>query len=92
MRPTESPRVTTAAPAASEVFVLEGASRDELIERCRSLDGRLSAADTPSLSDLARAINSDMTGRHCRLAIVASTVEDLGLKLKHALKLLLTQE
>jgi acyl transferase domain-containing protein len=69
----------------TELFVFHGDSRRELIEQCEKANSYLLKAPPQTLVDLAYTINSGMLDHHCRLAIVASSQENLAEKLGYAL-------
>lgn len=68
----------------TEVCILEGISRQDLINKGERLQGYLKYAGQ-RLKDLAYTLNSQLEDKPYRLAIVASSAEDLGQKLVHAL-------
>jgi acyl transferase domain-containing protein/phosphopantetheinyl transferase len=68
----------------TEVCVLEGTSRQDLVEKGERLQGYLKRAGQISLKDLAYTLNNQLQDKAYRLAIIASSVEDLGQKLAHA--------
>ena len=71
----------------SEVFILQGQSRSGLIEQTERVQGYLGRAGSVLLKDLAYTLNGQHheQGRY-RLAIVASSVEDLVGKVARAIK------
>ena len=70
----------------SEVFILEEDSRASLIEQGRRLQRFLAGAPQVALKDLAYTMNTDLGEKAYRLAIVASSLEDLAAKLERALE------
>ncbi len=66
----------------SELLVLDGDTRSELLRRCEEVQGR----DSVSLVELAHHVNTDYQGRPYRLALVAESLEDLNRKLEHAVE------
>jgi acyl transferase domain-containing protein/NAD(P)H-dependent flavin oxidoreductase YrpB (nitropropane dioxygenase family) len=80
-------------PRSAEVVVLGRASRDELVADLRQMHQQLSATATEDLAGLTAALVADEGTRsegvpHCRLAIVAQSVEDLRQKVDKAVTLL----
>jgi len=77
----------------SELLIINGGSRSEIIEKCRKIEGFLSkvfaepsqTAVNVTLKDLAYTLNTDGHGP-CRLAIVATDIEDLASKLTRSIK------
>jgi acyl transferase domain-containing protein/phosphopantetheinyl transferase len=69
----------------TEVCIFQGANRQELTEQMRCIQQYLEGASQVSLKDLAYTLNVELQ-QPCRLAIVASSVEDLGKKLDGALQ------
>jgi malonyl CoA-acyl carrier protein transacylase/phosphopantetheinyl transferase len=76
------------APARSELFTISAPSRGDLSSEASRL--RQAVASRPGIKplDLAFTLNTAPAGGPHRLAIVASTVEELGRKLDHAIKAL----
>jgi len=70
----------------SEAFILQGESRSALIQEGRRLQRYLAAGPEASLWELAYALNSELAEVPYRLAIVASSLEDLSAKLERALE------
>jgi acyl transferase domain-containing protein/phosphopantetheinyl transferase len=70
----------------TEVCVLEGTSRQDLVEKAERLQGYLNRIGPIQLKDLAYTLNDQLQDKTYRLAIVASSVEDLKQKLTHAQK------
>jgi acyl transferase domain-containing protein/phosphopantetheinyl transferase len=68
----------------TEVCILQGDSRQDLIRQCKELSDYLSTAPQVELKDLAYTLNSELRESAYRLAIVASSLEDLEKKLTHA--------
>lgn len=69
----------------TEVCVLQGDSRQELTEQMRRLQQYLEDAPQVSLKDLAYTLNLELKQPY-RVAIVASSADDLGKKLERALQ------
>jgi acyl transferase domain-containing protein len=69
----------------TEVSILEDTSREGLVERARRLLHYLDRAPQPNLKDVAYTLNTQLEDAPYRLAIVASSVEDLQTKLQRAL-------
>jgi acyl transferase domain-containing protein/phosphopantetheinyl transferase len=67
----------------TEVCVLEGTSRQDLAEKVNRLRRYSDRAGPIVLKDLAYTLNKQLQAGTYRLAIVASSVEDLGQKLAH---------
>jgi acyl transferase domain-containing protein len=70
----------------TEVCVLQGESRPDLIRRCEQLKDYLSHNSQVELKDLAYTLNSQLGESTHRLAIVASTLEQVEHKLTHAVR------
>jgi acyl transferase domain-containing protein/phosphopantetheinyl transferase len=70
----------------TEVCILEGASRQDLIDKGERLRGYLSRAESIELKDLAHTLNRQLQNEPYRLAVVPSSVTDLAQKLAHALQ------
>ena len=70
----------------TEVFILQGDSRNGLMDRGRRLQEYLSTAPDVELKDLAYTVNTPFDDSPYRLAIVASSLQDLAKKLANALK------
>lgn len=70
----------------TEICILEAESREKLIERGTRFEQYLAGAAETPLRDIAYSLNTRLSGQPLRLAIVASSVEDLGQKLATALK------
>jgi acyl transferase domain-containing protein/phosphopantetheinyl transferase len=68
----------------TEVCVLEGTSRQDLVEKGERLQVYLNRAGQIRLKDLAYTLNYQLENKAYRLAIVAASGEDLGQKLAHA--------
>jgi malonyl CoA-acyl carrier protein transacylase/phosphopantetheinyl transferase len=68
----------------TEVLIVQGTSRQELIEQALRLERWLESAPTAQLKDLAYTMNTDLRDGSLRLAIVASSPEDLRQKLVQA--------
>jgi acyl transferase domain-containing protein/phosphopantetheinyl transferase len=68
----------------SEVFILEAASRDELIGHVDRLNRFVSASPSVEMKDLAATVNRDLRNAPCRLGIVAASAADLSQKLAAA--------
>jgi acyl transferase domain-containing protein len=69
----------------TEVCILEAGSRQELIERGSQFAKYLARASNLPLKDIAFTLNSRLQGEPSRLAIVASSKDDLAQKLTAAL-------
>ncbi len=65
----------------SEVVILAGDSRPQLIEQARSLMAYLDAIPDTALLDVAYTLNAQLGDRPCRLALVAESSADLRAKL-----------
>lgn len=70
----------------TEVFILQGESRQELMNAAKHLLRGISSSPPPELKDLAFTLNCPVQASACRLAIVAHSLQDLGKKLNHSLK------
>lgn len=70
----------------SEVFVIEGGSRAELIREGERIRALLAGTATPQLRDLAWTLNFGLGDGTYRLAIVATSPADLDQKLAYALQ------
>ncbi len=68
----------------TEVCVLHASSRHELIQNAERLQNDLKNTGPATLKDLAYTLNIELEDKAGRLAIVASSVEDLRQKLAHA--------
>ena len=84
---------TRAVPSVShdlnwetEVVTLQGDSRDALIEQAEQLVRSLMTSPDVSLKDVAYTLNTALVDSTHRLAVVASSVDDLQKKLKKALE------
>ncbi len=80
-------------PRSAEVVVWRRASRTELVADLRHLHQQLATTATEDLAGLTAALVADESSRcagspHCRLAIVAQSVEDLRQKVHKAVTLL----
>lgn len=71
-------------PWETEVCLLQAASRQALIERARWLQRFLAARPEVALADLANSLNDDLRSSTVRLAVVASSVAELQIKLTRA--------
>jgi malonyl CoA-acyl carrier protein transacylase/acyl carrier protein len=71
-------------PWESEVVILTGRTRDELLRRVREIETRTESIGDFELRDLAASINVPLGEGDARLAIVASDVDDLREKLRVA--------
>jgi acyl transferase domain-containing protein/phosphopantetheinyl transferase len=69
----------------SELLIIGGDSREQLLAQGRELANYLAAAPAVALLDLAYTLNAGAGNSPCRLAIVAASVDDLRQKLSHAL-------
>jgi acyl transferase domain-containing protein/phosphopantetheinyl transferase len=72
----------------TELCVFQAGSRQELIEQGEKVLGYIVRSGMDVLLDLAYTLNSDLGDRPCCLAIVASSMDDLAKKLRHAIKCL----
>ena len=70
----------------TELCVIQGQSREMLIQEARRLMDALSASPGKSLLDVACARNTRPFDQPYRLAVVARSTEELGRKIAHALK------
>lgn len=70
----------------TEVCILEGSSRQDLIQKGERLQNYLKLVSEAPLKDLAYTLNSQLKDRPYRLSIVASSIKDLVHKLEHALR------
>ncbi len=68
----------------TEVCILEAETRQQLIDECDRLCAFLNSVTAVSLKDLAHTLNSSLQGQPCRIAVVASSPEDLSKKLSAA--------
>ena len=70
----------------TELILMEGATRRELINRCETTLEFLTHLTDADLVDIAYTLNRRLKGKPYRLAIVAGSPEDLTKKLSHAVK------
>lgn len=70
----------------TEVFIIQGKSRHDLIKATERLCRFISGSPLPELRDLAFTLNCPLQESGCRLAIVANSLQDLEKKLNHSLK------
>ncbi len=70
----------------TELFILHGNSKQELVKQCEKVNEYISNSHKHSLVDLAYTINSEIHDKHYRLSIIASTQKDLIKKLNYAIK------
>jgi malonyl CoA-acyl carrier protein transacylase len=88
--PTEAVPVNGSSPArgpwASELLVLRGDDRPELLARVRAVADFLRRQPPVELVDLAYTLNTDLAPGGCRLALVAATVADAAGGLDRAAK------
>jgi acyl transferase domain-containing protein/phosphopantetheinyl transferase len=70
----------------TELCVFSGESLQDMIENGERIHAFLAASPNASLKDLAFMLNSNIKNKDVRLAIVASSLEQLAHKLGHALK------
>lgn len=75
----------------TEILIIEGGSRAELIREGERVRALLAGSATPQLRDLAWTLNSGLGDGACRLAIVATSPTDLDQKLAHAMQRLADQ-
>lgn len=84
--PAESPGVSNHQHHwETEVCIIEAESRDVLINRAARLKEYLEQPEQVSLKDIAFSLNTRLEGKPSRLAVVASSKEDLSQKLATAL-------
>jgi acyl transferase domain-containing protein/phosphopantetheinyl transferase len=76
----------------SEVCILEAESRNALIERVGRLQEYLKRSEEAPLKDIAYTLNSRLEAQPSRLAVVATSKEDLAQKLALACKRLAESE
>ncbi|MFP4444872.1 MAG: beta-ketoacyl synthase N-terminal-like domain-containing protein [Desulfosudaceae bacterium] len=76
----------------SEVFIFQGASRQELIDQARRVLTFIAGAPEVEPRDLAYTLNSTLQKNTCRLAIVAAAIPELEKKLSNAVKRLADPE
>lgn len=69
----------------TEVIILQGDTRAELIAHTQQLRRYLAAHPTVALKDLAYTLNTQLRRGTLRLSLVASSTEELAQKLVHAL-------
>jgi acyl transferase domain-containing protein/phosphopantetheinyl transferase len=69
----------------TEVCIFQGDTRERLMERMRHVQHYLDDSPSVSLKDLAYTLNIELTHPH-RVAIVASSLSDLGQKLTRTLQ------
>lgn len=67
----------------SELFVIEGETRQDLLAAVARLQAYASAADRVAPRDLAFTLNTALRGAGFRVAVVASSLPDLAMKLEH---------
>ncbi len=65
----------------TEVFIIQGGARQDLVEEARRLDRFLETTPGVNLKDLAFTLNTELEQGSLHLAVVASSVEDLRQKL-----------
>jgi acyl transferase domain-containing protein/phosphopantetheinyl transferase len=70
----------------SELCILQGETRDELIKRCEELHQYLSRSNNDALTNIAYTVNQELNDQSFRLSIVATSSEDLRKKLMHAIE------
>ncbi|MEW6297193.1 MAG: acyltransferase domain-containing protein, partial [Thermodesulfobacteriota bacterium] len=73
-------------PWGSEVVILQGDSRAELIAHAQQLSRYLADSPVAELKDLAYTVNTRLRDGTLRLALVASSTHELAQKLTHALQ------
>ncbi len=78
------PALDDFTPWDTEVVILRGETRADLLESARALEARLQSAEELDLSDLARSMNLSLPEGGARLAIIASDFPDLRGKLRDA--------
>jgi acyl transferase domain-containing protein/phosphopantetheinyl transferase len=69
----------------TEVCVVQGATRQDLTEHMQRIQQYLAGAPQIALKDLAYTLNMELTQPY-RMAIVASSVDDLGKKIERAVQ------
>ncbi len=84
--PKETPLPGHQSQWDSEVFVLEGDSREALVVRARRLAEYVGGSPEVALKDLAYTLNSGLNQMPYRLSLVASTAAELKQKLEHAVE------
>jgi acyl transferase domain-containing protein/phosphopantetheinyl transferase len=70
----------------SELCVISGASRADMVAGIRRLAGYLERHPETSLKDIAYTLNTGLEGRPWRLSLIVGTREELAHKLQSALK------
>lgn len=80
----DSNHVSRSLPWETEVCLVQGASRQELVEQARRLERYLERDQAVALKDLAYTLSAELRAGSRRLAIVASCPEDLRQKLVQA--------
>jgi acyl transferase domain-containing protein len=70
----------------TELCIFQGDSRKKLVEQCKELRKYLLRSGEETLLDVAYTLNVKLEEGPYRLAIVASSLEDLGKKLAHAIE------
>lgn len=72
----------------TELFVIQADSRDGLIAQSKKVAAYVEGFPSIALKDLAYTVNRALTNDSCRLAVVASSGEELKKKLEHTVDLL----
>ncbi len=94
--PAENRRDTDLSPRATEVFVWKRGTRTDIVATLQALQANLQDAPALDLAQLAQSVlidgqNIASPSNACRLAIVATTVEDFRAKLNKAVEQLATK-
>ena len=72
-------------PWASEVVILSGETRAEVVDRVQDLLARLEGSHDLALADVSYSLNVPLSEGSARLAVVATDLDDLRTKLRQAL-------
>jgi acyl transferase domain-containing protein/phosphopantetheinyl transferase len=83
---TDRSEATTYHQWDTEVCILQGDARPDLIRECERLKGYVSGTPRIEMKDLAYTLNSGLNNEQCRLAIVASSLPELEQKLDSAIQ------
>jgi malonyl CoA-acyl carrier protein transacylase/acyl carrier protein/phosphopantetheinyl transferase (holo-ACP synthase) len=70
----------------TELCVLQGTTRADLIRQCENLYRTVSASEPAEFLDITRAQNTGLGDTAYRLSIVADSLDDLGKKLQHSIE------
>jgi len=76
----------------TEVCIVSGESRQGLINQIHDIQKFIDKNQNFLLRDLAYSLNTSLGSQSCRLAVIASSIEDLQQKLTYALKRLFDPE